>query len=101
MTLLRGSKGLQSLPPMNPGRPHGQSAHGVEVLRDNVGPGPVDGTTVASTYRWGATETLVRTFALPLGELVDGDNVIAVALVNGSGSGDASFDLGLRQWIRP
>ena len=75
--------------------------NGVEVLRDNVGAGPVDGSTSASGDRWGSAETQVRTFVLPHGSLIDGENVIAVALVNGSGSGDMSFDLQLRQFVTP
>ncbi|GEM_PF-3301640 len=74
--------------------------NGVEVLRDNVGAGPVDGSTPASSYRWGSVETEVRTFVLPVGDLVDGDNVIAAALVNGNGSSDSSFDLALRQFVQ-
>lgn len=75
--------------------------NGVEVLRDNVDAGPVDGSTAATTYRWGAAERAVRSFTLPVGVLVDGTNVIAVALVNAPGSGDASFDLGVRHWTLP
>jgi chitodextrinase len=74
---------------------------GVEVLRDNVPAGPVDGSTPASTYRWGAAETAVSTFAVPPEVLTPGVNVIAVAVVNRSGSGDSSADLGLRAFLQP
>ncbi|MFN3219451.1 MAG: fibronectin type III domain-containing protein [Acidimicrobiales bacterium] len=65
--------------------------NGVEVLRDNVGPGPLDATTPALGYRWGAAEQELRTFTLDPAILVDGTNVVAVSVHNGLGSTDLSF----------
>lgn len=69
--------------------------NGVELARDNIGPGAVDGTTPASSYRWGAAETALRTANLGVADLLQGTNTIAVALVNAPGSSDSSFDLSL------
>ncbi len=67
--------------------------NGIEVIRDNVGPGDVDGSASAPTYRWGAAEQMVRSFSVPPGVLTAGTNVVAVAVVNAPGSSDLSFDL--------
>jgi chitodextrinase len=67
--------------------------NGTEVLRDNVGPGPVDTTTPAASYRWTlADETTLNRFALPAGALQPGANVLAISVHNGLGSSDVSFD---------
>ncbi len=66
--------------------------NGVEVVRDNVGPGPVTATTPALGYRWTtADESALRTFDLPVSALVAGTNVVAVSVHNGPGSSDLSF----------
>jgi len=69
--------------------------NGVEVVRDNVAAGPITATTLAATYRTGAAERVVRSFTVPRTALVDGVNVLAVRLVQASGSSDASFDASL------
>jgi chitodextrinase len=67
--------------------------NGVEVVRDNVGPGPVDNTTPASSYRWTvADETTLLTHPIPVGALQPGANVLAISVHNGPGSSDISFD---------
>lgn len=75
----------------------GAVAHlnGVEVVRDNVAPGPLTATTLAATYRTGVAERAVRSFSVPPSALVDGVNVLAVSLYQASGSSDASFDASL------
>lgn len=69
--------------------------NGVEVLRDNLPAGALTNATVATGYRTGTEERRVRTFSLPTAPLVDGVNVLAVALYQASGSADASFDAAL------
>ncbi len=69
--------------------------NGVEVLRDNLPTGTLTDATLATAYRTGTEERRVRTFSLPTAPLVDGVNVLAVALYQASGSADASFDAAL------
>ena len=70
--------------------------NGVELVRDNVGPGPVTATTEAASYRTGTTELRRFVYVVPKGALVDGLNVVAVSVHQGWGSPDVSFDLRLR-----
>ncbi len=65
------------------------------MVRDNVAAGPITATTLNATYRTGAAERTVRSFAVPRSGLVDGVNVLAVRLLQASGSPDASFDASL------
>ncbi len=67
------------------------TVNGTEVLRDNVGPGPIDATTPPLSTRFGAAENELRTFTLDPTLLVAGDNVVAVTLHNAPGSSDLSF----------
>ncbi|HYF45642.1 MAG TPA: fibronectin type III domain-containing protein, partial [Acidimicrobiales bacterium] len=69
--------------------------NGTEVVRDNLPAGTITPDTSTSTYRTGAAERAVRSFTLPTSALVDGSNVLAVQLHQGSGSPDASFDAAL------
>lgn len=70
--------------------------NGIELVRDNVAPGPVDHTTPAAGYRWTpADETAFRPFSLPLSAAVAGTNTLAISVHQGLGSGDVSFDVAL------
>lgn len=69
--------------------------NGVELVRDNLPAGELTATTATLTYRTGSGERAVRSFVVPASALVDGLNVLAVALHQGAGSTDASFDLRL------
>ena len=73
--------------------------NGIEVVRDNLPSGTLTDATLASTYRTGTAEATRRTFTLPTSALVDGDNVVAVALHQASGSPDASFAARLRTGV--
>ena len=65
--------------------------NGVEVTRHNVAAGPVDNTTNAVDYVWGAAETTPVLLTLDPATLVAGTNTIAVSLHNAPGSSDLSF----------
>ncbi len=69
--------------------------NGVELVRDNLPTGPLAWNTPTPTYRTGASELTVRSFAVPRAALLDGANVLAVAVHQGSGSPDLRFDLRL------
>jgi chitodextrinase len=70
--------------------------NGVELVRDNVGPGTVTADTLATDYRTGQAETRRQTYLVPATALVDGANVLAVSVHQAWGSPDISFDLRLR-----
>ena len=71
--------------------------NGVEVLRDNVGPGTDSATLLAATNRSGSAEAQVRTFVLPPELVHAGTNVIAVSVhQDWDASSDLSFDAALR-----
>lgn len=70
--------------------------NGVELVRDNVGPGPVTAATESATYRTGQAELRRFVYVVPKGALVDGTNVLAVSVHQGWGSPDVSLDLRLR-----
>jgi hypothetical protein len=65
------------------------------LVRDNLPAGDLTATTTALAYRTGGGERAVRSFLVPASALVDGQNVLAVALHQAAGSTDASFDLRL------
>lgn len=70
--------------------------NGVEVLRDNMRPGPVTNTTSARSNRSGPAEHIVRSFLLPTHLVNVGTNTIAVSVHQDvPGSSDKSFDAGL------
>jgi hypothetical protein len=71
--------------------------NGVEVLRDNVGPGPDVETLRAASGRSGSAESTVRSFALPPELIVPGTNVVAVSVhQDWPTSSDLSFLAALR-----
>ncbi len=70
--------------------------NGTEVVRDNLPAGALTDSTLAVSYRTGSAEATRRTFSLPTSALVEGENVIAVALYQAAGSADASFAARLR-----
>lgn len=70
--------------------------NGVELARDNVGPGTVTADTLATDYRFGVAETQRHVYVVPASALVDGTNVLAVSVHQAYGSPDISFDLRLR-----
>lgn len=71
--------------------------NGVEVVRDNVGPGVDVASLRASSGRSGSAEAAVRSFALPPHLVQVGTNVLAVSVhQDAPGSSDLSFDAALR-----
>lgn len=67
--------------------------NGVEVVRDNLPTGAIAHDTLAASYRSGADEPLLRTFAIDPALLATGTNVLAVELHQAKGGlNDASFD---------
>jgi hypothetical protein len=70
--------------------------NGQEVFRDNVPPGPVTSTTLATAIRTGSDELEISTATIPPSVLTNGENIIAV-LVHQSApdSSDIAFDLEL------
>jgi hypothetical protein len=70
--------------------------NGVEVTRDNMPTGPIDYSTFASSGRWNAQESLVRSVTVPAGLLRAGTNVIAAEVhQDAANSSDLSFDASL------
>lgn len=71
--------------------------NGVEVLRDNVGPGADVAALRSASGRAGSAENAVRSFALPPDLVVPGTNVIAISVhQDAPASSDLSFDAALR-----
>jgi len=70
--------------------------NGVELVRDNVGAGPVTADTLATDYRFGLAEGQRHVYTVPATALVDGTNVLGVSVHQAWGSPDISFDLRLR-----
>ena len=67
--------------------------NGVELLRDNLPSGPLDGQTLALQPTNGAQETEYREFRLPA-TLLQGDNVLAAAVhLHSPSDDDLTFDL--------
>lgn len=76
--------------------------NGKEVLRSNLPPGPVTHQTRAVTAIDGTQEKAYVTASVSLGDLVDGENLVAVELHQSDASdGDASFDLELSARLVP
>lgn len=70
--------------------------NGVELLRDQMPPGPVDRATLASAFAAGRDERVFHRFTVPADALRDGANVVAVEIHKADpGSRDMSFDLAL------
>ncbi|MCP5526746.1 MAG: lamin tail domain-containing protein [Verrucomicrobiales bacterium] len=70
--------------------------NGVEVVRDNLPTGALDPDTRALTAVGGSAETQANPFVLPAGNLVAGDNVLAVEVHQANPtSSDLRFDLAL------
>ena len=68
---------------------------GLEVMRSNIAPGPVDATTRAAGYVWGTDEKAVYSRIVPLaaGIAVGTHRISAELHQQGAGNGDATFDL--------
>ncbi|MEZ5383808.1 MAG: hypothetical protein R2754_18670 [Microthrixaceae bacterium] len=73
--------------------------NGVEVVRHNMGSGPVTNLTAASTSIWGAAETQVHQYRIANdGLLHAGENLISVEVHQKDlGSSDVGFDLSLTE----
>ncbi len=70
--------------------------NGVEVVRDNLPDGPLNGDSKALGSRWGSAEASLVDHPVDASLVVEGVNTIAVQVHNvWSGNGDLSFDLGL------
>ena len=70
--------------------------NGVEIVRSNMGPGPVTSMTPASSAIAGTDESAWNASYLAPSPLVEGANVLAVEIHQSSGaSSDISFDLQL------
>ncbi|HET7735750.1 MAG TPA: hypothetical protein VFK52_07230 [Nocardioidaceae bacterium] len=70
--------------------------NGVEVVRDNLPTGPIDGSTLALVGRSGSDEAALRAFEVPSSLLVPGTNTIAVEVHQDRvSSSDLSFALTL------
>ena len=71
--------------------------NGVEVLRDNVGPGDDVAALRAASGRSGGAENAVRSFVLPPELVIAGVNTIAVSVhQDAPASSDLSFSAALR-----
>lgn len=71
--------------------------NGVELLRDNVSPGPDSATLRAATGRSGNAEFSSQSFVVPPELILIGTNQLAVSVHQDlPSSSDVSFDLGLR-----
>lgn len=76
--------------------------NGVEVLRNNLPPGPLSHGTLALTNVEGDAEIEFIETSLAPSALVEGTNVLAVEVHQAvGGSHDLSFDLELIGWVRP
>ena len=60
--------------------------NGVEIVRDNLPPGPLTASTPAADYRWGADENTYHPIGAPADPLVAGTNVLAVEVHQAPGS---------------
>jgi hypothetical protein len=70
--------------------------NGIEVYRNQMPPGPVDFTTLASASATGSNETDFQLFSIPAARFVAGENTLAVEMhQNPALSGDMSFDFRL------
>ncbi len=68
--------------------------NGVEALRDNMPEGAIDGSTLASSGRWGDAESDARAFTIDPALLVSGENYITVEVhQDRPSSSDLSMDL--------
>ena len=68
--------------------------NGVEVIRDNMPSGAINGATLASSSASGTAESDMVTWVVPTSALREGDNIIAVEVHQVSkSSDDLSFDL--------
>ncbi|MBE7323975.1 PKD domain-containing protein [Nocardioides sp. Y6] len=66
--------------------------NGVEVVRDNMPPGPVSASTRAASNRSGAAENVARNFTVPAKAVRTGTNTLAVEVhQDSSSSSDLSF----------
>ncbi|HEX2746484.1 MAG TPA: glycoside hydrolase family 18 protein [Verrucomicrobiales bacterium] len=76
--------------------------NGTELFRDNLPEGTLTNTVRALTGQGGADETNWRTFVLPAGARVEGQNVIAVQVHQAApDSSDLGFDLELTGIVHP
>jgi hypothetical protein len=70
--------------------------NGVEVVRDNMPPGPISATTPASGFASGTQETTFFEYQIPTSLLVNGDNTLAVEVHQPDPANlDSSFDFEL------
>lgn len=73
--------------------------NGTEIGRYNMPLGPITSSTLALVSTNGANESDPISYAIPVGGLVDGDNVVAVEMHQaGPASNDLALDLKLAGW---